>query len=381
MEDTEDESGVIFLLPTPDFQPYLPTFLKGLDQHCPNNTRVIGAVASTVSHLTRPRIFLHNSQRSLLFKNQTFTDGCVVGVTMTGDIQIQTMIANGEKPVGNLYRVEKAEGFALQSIIMEDTSANMTHPHGTSVDKPNHAILQSQRRVPTRLLGDEYLQARIPKPVLAEANYVMRELNDDDQAFMRSTILMGITERDNPIGWNGTSQDELERLQQGAGHSFVVEQVLSASKLTGAVMFNSESVNTIRPGQRVRFYVRNPIFAKKEVEALWQGYKKRTMEEQQQRTRSTFTPTGCLLFPTIDRGEKCFFGKGGFESRTALTQLPTLPCVYGFFSNGIIGSLDPDSHLDDEARLSVALGTAYVLIGSSKCRSNEGRGTVVHTHF
>lgn len=58
--------------------------------------------------------------------------------------------------------------------------------------------------------------AIIPKPLLAEANNIMKILSDDDQAFMRRSLLIGIGR-----SWGiSNSPNVLLRLAEGKGHSF-----------------------------------------------------------------------------------------------------------------------------------------------------------------
>ena len=65
-----------------------------------------------------------------------------------------------------------------------------------------------------------YAEARIPKPVLAEANFLMKTLSDDDQAFMRKALLVGLEQG----GALGHTPSELARLAEGKGHGFKVHQ-------------------------------------------------------------------------------------------------------------------------------------------------------------
>jgi small ligand-binding sensory domain FIST len=79
----------------------------------------------------------------------------------------------------------------------------------------------------------------------------------------------------------------------------------------------------------------------------------------------TFNPLTCFLFPTLDRGNKFFGGKPGYESASITQFLPSLPCISGFFSNGVLGRLDDF----DTGSFDVSVhgsASAYVLIGSSK---------------
>lgn len=156
-------------------------------------------------------------------------------------------------------------------------------------------------------MAQDYAKARIPKPPLAEANFLMRRLSDDDQAFMRRALLIGL-ERGNMMN----TPNELARLAKGEGHRFTVRQVASAGMKDGSVTFPLGSVNVV-VGSRCRFFVRDSEFAKKEVAALWTGYKKKELERTLIGSEEVNPPTGCFVYPTLDRGSK-LFGKNGFES-------------------------------------------------------------------
>ena len=208
-----------------------------------------------------------------------------------------------------------------------------------------------------------YAKAQIPKPVLAEANFLMRTLSDDDQAFMRRQLLVGLEQGGNV----GRTASELARLAAGQGHRFTVHQVASAGMKDGSVTLPLGSVE-ITPGTRLRFFVREPEFARREVEALWTGYKKLLLNDQfgtSSDKPSTFTPGCCFLIPTLDRGSKFFQGKAGYESSTAARMLPGVPCVSGFFANGIIGKMDGS----EEAKVGIqGSASGYFLLGSKSGR-------------
>lgn len=51
-------------------------------------------------------------------------------------------------------------------------------------------------------------------------------------------------------------------------------------------------------------------------------------------------PTACFVLPTLDRGVKLFGGKPGYESGMAANFLPGITSIAGFFTNGVLGTLD-----------------------------------------
>ena len=353
-QEQEAGNSAFFLLPSPAFKNVLDDFTRGLDTVYPSSP-IFGAIASTVSSLSRARLFRHERGTDCI---QTLADGCI-GVAMTGDLQVQTMIAQGAKPVGGVYKIVKSKKSSVQTISLDEQATDLVR-----LFEEQELEEEESEESPSDLkskMAQDYKKARIPKPVLAEANFVMKALSDDDQEFMRKTILVGL-ERAGSIP---RTPSELARLEEGRGHRFSVHQVAGANMKEGSVTLPL-GISDIEPGTRMRFYVRESAFAKKEVEALWTGYKRQALKENVEGTPS-FTPTGCFLFPTLDRGAKLFLGKPGFESGAALQSLPAVPCITGFFCNGVIGEMrtDPESGTKESANVHLS-SSGYVLFGSSK---------------
>mmetsp|Transcript_45248 Transcript_45248/g.109517 ORF Transcript_45248/g.109517 Transcript_45248/m.109517 type:complete len:985 (+) Transcript_45248:203-3157(+) len=359
-QDAEDKDAAFFLLPSPAFQNDLDELLRGLEMNFPSS-HIFGAIASTVSSLSRARLFRY--QASDPDDIQTLADGCL-GVALSGDLRVKTMIAQGAKPVGGVYQIVKGQETTIQAIALDETATELVQEEDEEEEE------EEEEEVDEKTMSAEdrkarmaaaYAKARIPKPILAEANFVMKNLSDDDQSFMRKALLVGL-ERGGSLG---RSPSELARLAEGKGHQYTVHQVASAGMKDGSVTLSLGSVD-IKRGTRLRFFVRESDFAKKELAALWTGYKRRALGANLA-GKPAFNPTGCFLFPTLDRGSKFFMGNTGFESGAALDYLPTVPCLNGFFSNGVIGSLQPDSPQSDPASL-YGSASGYVLFGSKSGR-------------
>ncbi|KAL3918031.1 MAG: hypothetical protein SGILL_004436 [Bacillariaceae sp.] len=368
----DNESQAVFLLPSPAFSNELDDLLRGFENHFPGS-KVFGAVASTVSSLSRARLFRYDVNEEEMI--QTMADGCV-GVIMSGDIQVKTMVAQGAKPVGGVYQIVKGKESTILAIALDETATELMQQaealdddeleedNGVEDDDDEFSEFRIQKSKKASQMAAAYAKARIPKPVLAEANFLMKTLSDDDQAFMRKALLVGL-ERGGSLGH---TPSELARLAEGKGHSFTVHQVASAAMKDGSVTLSLGSVN-IQQGTRMRFFVREADFARKEVEAIWMGYEKKALSATLKGEDNPFVPSGCLLFPTLDRGNKFFLGKPGFESSAVSQFLPTAPCIAGFFSNGVIGALDTDDDLagSEPATLNGS-ASGYVLIGSKSGR-------------
>jgi len=351
----EDDEPVFFVLPSPGFSTELDDLLYGISIYFPG-CQVFGGVSSTVSSLSRAKLYLYSSS---LGTPMTYTDGCV-GIAMLGDIQVQSLSAQGAKPVGGIYQIVKGAESSIQAICLDEEATAALEDEEeeaeTEEDEDEDENMDAKAR-----MAQAYAKARIPKPPLAEANFLMRTLSDDDQAFMRRQLLIGIEQG----GSIGRSAGELARLAAGEGHRFRVFQVASGGMKDGSVTFALGSVE-ISPGTRARFFVRESGFAKREVEALWLGYKQRLLNEQFGEAKDKIpSPSCCFIVPTLDRGSKFFLGKSDFESSSAARMMPSVPCVTGFFGNGVIGRIDVDS----ESPVGVqGSASGYFLISSKSGR-------------
>jgi indole-3-glycerol phosphate synthase len=366
---SQEDAPLFWLLPSPAFGTDLDELIQGLVQNFPS-AQIMGGVASSVSSLSRARVFRYSQGYHNDHDTTCFADGCV-GVTIQGDVQVQSLTAQGAKPVGGIYQILKGQDATIQIIVLDERATEALKEEEGAIDNQEEEEEEEkieEEPVDARAaLAQVYAKAQIPKPVLAEANFLMRTLSDDDQAFMRRQLLVGL-DQGGPIG---RTASELARLAAGLGHRFTVHQVAAGGMKDGSVTLPLGSVS-ITPGTRLRFFVREPDFARKEVEALWTGYKKRLLSDQfaagnasTQVATPTFTPACCFLIPTLDRGNKFFQGKQGYESKTAARMLPSIPCISGFFSNGIVGKMDGT----DDPRIGVqGSASGYFLIGSKSGR-------------
>lgn len=352
--DTSDDP-VFLLIPSPAYATDLDDLLQALTIYFPTS-QTIGGIASTVSSLSRAKLFCYTQKST---NEVCFTEGCV-GVALSGDIQVQSLTALGAKPVGGIYSVLKSQESTIQAIVLDKVATDALNEE--ELDEVEDNDEEAPPLDKKEAMAQLYAKAQIPKPVLAEANFIMRTLSDDDQAFMRRQLLVGLEQG----GSVGRSASELERLAKGEGHRFTVYQVASAGMKDGSVHLPLGSVNIV-PGTRLRFFVRDSNFAMREIEALWTGYKQRQLNDQFNEKQS-FTPGMCLILPTMDRGNKFFQGKPNFETTTAATYLSGTNCISGFYSNGVIGKIDNSVEASATTGLQGS-ASGYFLIGSKTGRS------------
>lgn len=324
--DSEDSEG-FFLLPSPSFQKSMNDLVQGFEKSYESSV-IFGGMASTVSSLSRARLFYYSSESSANSDPTVLNQGCL-GLGMKGDIKIDTLMAQGAKPVGNVYKVVQGEESTIQIIMADETSS----------------ATDSMEEDP---------KAFMPKPVLAEANRIMKNrLTDDEASFMKRTILIGLEQDPYFIPGLPSSQeeqdqqklDELERLAEGGGHAYNVKQVASAGMKDGSVTFQLGSVD-IERGRRMRFFVREPEWCKNEISAILTGYYRKKLSDgfNSDEDSTESTPSGCFMLSTMDRGNK-FFGSAGtnkssqgnsvaYEGDTLKSYLTGINSVCGFYGNG-----------------------------------------------
>jgi len=347
-------SATFMLLPSPSFQKYLDDFLRGVKMAYGPASTVFGALSSTVSSLSRAKLFRYDVDKPASV--QALTEGCI-GVSMTGDVEVQVMVAQGAKPVGGIYRVVAGQQSTIGSIQLDEVETEKLNAAEEDDYEDDDDESTEEEMDVKKKMAAAYQKAAIPKPVLAEANYLMKTLSDDDQAFMRKFLLVGL-ERSGGVG---KSPSEILRLKEGFGHRFTVHQVASAGMKDGSVTLPLGRVN-VELGARMRYFVRDGDYAKKEIEAIWTGYKKRELEGTFTEDKKAFNPSGCLVFPTLDRGQTLFGGKAGFESSAIAEYAPSVPSIGGFFTNGGIAALGGDQVMVHGS------ASCYALIGSKSRR-------------
>ena len=185
-KEKDEDAPVFMVIPSPAFQNDLDDFLGGLQYAYPT-AQTFGGIASTVSSLSRARIFAYSADKSVA-ANSVYGDGCV-GLAMKGDLRVDTMIAQGAKPVGGVYRVVAAgqkqgggsvtaeeDDFLRSTIgaIVLDEAATMEEEE--DYDKEEEPLPEDEKEAKRAKLMAEYAKARIPKPPLAEANFIMKKL-------------------------------------------------------------------------------------------------------------------------------------------------------------------------------------------------------------
>jgi small ligand-binding sensory domain FIST len=263
-----------FILLSDPFTSKVNDLLEGLDFAYPGSTKV-GGLASAAMMGVPSALFYHAPDYS---GHSLYREG-TVGVALSGNLVLETIVAQGCRPIGKLYQISESE----RNIIL-----------GLSEIENGDASIES-------------FKARPPLDVLRE---ILQTLNDKDKELAQHSLFIGI------------ARDEFQS-QLGQG-DFLIRNLLGVDPRQGAMAVGDR----IRPGQRVQFHLRDSHTSAEDLELLLTSYR-----QQQQNNLSS--AAGALMFSCLGRGET-LYGIPNFDSGLFQRYLHNIP-LGGFFCNGEIG--------------------------------------------
>lgn len=256
----------LILLAEP-FSSGISDLLQGLDFAYPAASKV-GGLASAGAM---------NAESALFCNYELYREG-TVGVALSGNIVLETIVAQGCRPIGQTYQVTKGEQNILLEVAQQDGS-KMTTDQATS-------------RPPLQVLRD-----------------LIESLSEEDRVLAQHSLFVGI------------ARDEFK---QTLGHGdFLIRNLLGVDQRVGAIAIGGR----VRTGQRIQFHLRDARTSQEDLELLLQRY-------QQERSNSP-AAAGALMFACLGRGEG-LYGEADFDSRLFQRYLNNIQ-VGGFFCNGEIG--------------------------------------------
>ncbi|MCT7952462.1 FIST C-terminal domain-containing protein [Ancylothrix sp. C2] len=250
-----------FILLADPFSTAINDLLQGLDYAYPGSPKV-GGLAST----------LGGSPTGLFCNYQLYREGSV-GVALSGNIILETIVAQGCRPIGEPYRISEGE----RNIVI-------------GLEEPNKPIGTS----------------RPPLEVLRE---LIQTLSEKDRQLAQHSLFVGI------------ARDEFQQtLNQG---DFLIRQLLGVDPKAGAIAIGDR----VRTGQRIQFHLRDANTSAEDLEMLLQRY--------QNETDISTPPMGALMFSCLGRGQG-LYEQANFDSALFRSYLGNIP-LSGFFCNGEIG--------------------------------------------
>jgi small ligand-binding sensory domain FIST len=244
--------------------------LQGLDFAYPTSAKV-GGLASSGSF---------NGGNALFCNYRYYTEG-LVGVALSGNIVLETIVAQGCRPIGPVFQVVEGE----------------------------RNLLLGLEVLPDQDLDDSV--ARLPKPYspLELLQQTFQELSESDRTLAQNSLFIGI------------ARDVFKsHLEPG---DFLIRNILGVDPRSGAIAVGDR----IRPGQRIRFHLRDARTSAEDLHLLLDRYTKPNAFPG--------TASGAVMFSCLGRGEG-LYRKPDFDSQMFQRSFPKLP-LSGFFCNGEIG--------------------------------------------
>jgi small ligand-binding sensory domain FIST len=239
-----------FILMADPFSSSVNDLLQGLDFAYPESVKV-GGMASVDSF----------NRVSGLFCNGTLHNEGIVGVALWGDVVLDTIVAQGCRPIGQPFQVVEAERNILLSL---------SDPEDDVVRTPLEA-----------------LQNLFPK------------LSEEDRMLAQNSLFIGV------------AQDSFKTsLEHG---DFLIRTLLGVDPKIGAIAVGDR----LRPGQRVQFHLRDATTSAEDLNTLLQRY-------QMQSSITANSPAGALMFSCMGRG-KGLYGEADFDSGLFFEHLGPVP--------------------------------------------------------
>ncbi len=194
-----------FILLSDAFSTRINDLLAGLDFAYPQSVKVGGLASSSLMGVAGTLFYHQNGDPQSGFYHQG-----TVGVAVSGDIRIDTIVAQGCRPIGQPYQVVKGE----RNIILELSQEGKT---------------------------------RSPLDWLRE---LMERLEESDRQLAQHSLFVGVV------------RDEFKQdLQPG---DFLIRNLLGVDPKLGAIAIGDR----VRPGQRLQFHLRDAQTSAEDLETL-----------------------------------------------------------------------------------------------------------------
>lgn len=242
-----------FILLSDPFSSKITDLLAGLDFAYPDAPKVGGLTSSGGMGLANG-LFVYQAGKNLLPLMREGT----VGVALAGNIHMDTIVAQGCRPIGEVYQVTKSD----RNII---TELSIADGEGEKVGAP------------LRLLQE-----------------LLSELDAEDQVLAQDSLFIGIA---------------MDEFKQKLSHGdFLIRNLLGVDPKSGAMAVGDR----LRPGQRIQFHLRDAETSAEDLSVLLRQYREQI---------NLKPPLGALMFACLGRG-KGLYGEPNFDANLFAAALP-----------------------------------------------------------
>ena len=268
-----------FVLVADPFSSGTSELLQGMDYAYPGATKV-GGLAGIESF----------SRYSGLFCNDKLHREGIVGVALSGEIVLEAIVAQGCRPIGELYRVSEGDRNVMLKLEPDSPDENAT-----------------AGQTPLEILQD-----------------IFQEMDEEERELAQNALFVGVAQ--SGFKPNLTRRD------------FLIRNLVGVDPRNGAIAV----ADKIRPGMRVQFHMRDAQTSEEDLEAMLRRYRVESLENKLGDKKGA-TPIGALLFSCTGRGEG-LYDEPNFDSDLFEQYLGPLP-IGGFFCNGEIGPVGSTTFL------------------------------------
>ncbi|NJN61185.1 MAG: hypothetical protein HC795_06355 [Coleofasciculaceae cyanobacterium RL_1_1] len=271
--DPADRPQIVVLIDP--FAPNIVDLLQGLDYAYPGMPKVGGIASGIRPGQDNAGLFLGTADRDGAVSE--LVKGGAIGLALIGNIELETIVAQGCRPIGPPFRVADGQ----RNIILQ------VEPCSDEYDRDQEAITS---------------------PLEALQN-LLETLPDADRTLAKYELFIGLV------------RDEF-KLTLSSG-DFLIRNLMGVDPRSGAVAI----ADRVRPGQRVQFHLRDAKASAEDLEALLEGDQRDRFGQGQ--------PIGAFLFACLGRG-RGLYDLPDFDTRLFHQYYPHTP-LGGCFCNGEIG--------------------------------------------
>ena len=250
-------------------------FLQGMDFAYPGSAKV-GGLAGVESF---------NRSSGLFCNDKMYREG-LVGVALSGEIVVDTIVAQGCRPIGELYRVSEGDRNIVLKLEQDDEGA-----------KP---------QTPLEVLQD-----------------IFQSMDEEERELAQNALFICVAQ-------SGFKPSLTRR-------DFLIRNLVGVDPRNGSIAV----ADKIRAGMRIQFHMRDAQTSAEDLENLLRRYRVESLESKMGNEGAS--PVGALLFSCTGRGEG-LYGEPNFDSDMFEQYLGPLP-IGGFFCNGEIGPVGATTFL------------------------------------
>ncbi|MEB3337064.1 MAG: FIST N-terminal domain-containing protein [Leptolyngbyaceae bacterium] len=276
-----------FILLADPFSSKINDLLQGLDFAYPSAVKVGGLTSAGAE-----------TGHQGLFCNRRLHREGTVGVALSGNIVLEAIVAQGCRPIGQVFQITEGE----RNILL-------------GLEKVEPADESSSYSASSRSPLGTGLSSRPPLEVLQE---LIQNLSEEDRMLAQHSLFVGVAQSEFKLN-----------LEPG---DFLIRNLLGVDPRAGAIAIGDR----VRPGQRIQFHLRDAKTSADDLEMF-------LARHQEQSSPHSSSAIGALMFSCLGRGEG-LYGKPNFDSRLFERYFPQVP-LSGFFCNGEIGPVGNSTFL------------------------------------